>query len=56
MNFWLPAGKDWEKGWLGSLDPRVHTAVSEMDSQQGPPAQQRRLFSVQRGDLGWRGI
>ena len=41
MNFWLPAGKDAEKGQLGSSDPHVHTAISKMDNQQGPTVQHR---------------
>ena len=41
------------KGYLGSLDGRVHTAIFQMDNQQVPAVQHMKLCSLWQP--GWEG-
>ena len=41
---------------LGVWDGHVHTAIFKVDSQQGPVAEHRELYSMLCGSLDGRGV
>ena len=48
----VPRGKDGGRDSLGVWAGHGHTAVFNMENQQGPAGQHRDLCSVSRGSLG----
>ena len=44
-----------KKGW-GVWDGRVHTAIFQMDDQQGPTVYHRELCSMLYSSLNGRGV
>ena len=49
-------GKDGGRDSREVLDGHGHTAVFNMENQQGPAGQHRELCSVPRGSLDGRGV
>ena len=52
----VPRGVDGGRDSQGVWDGRGHTAVFNMENQQGPVGQHRELCSVSRGSRGGRGV
>ena len=52
----VPRGKDGGRDSQGVWDGHGHTAVFNMESQQGPAGQHRGLCSVSCGSLDGRGL
>ena len=55
ITLWFPGGRT-GKGYQGVWDGHGHTAVFNMENQQGPTALHRELCSVLCGSLDGRGV
>ena len=55
ITLWSPGGKDGGGDSQGVWDGHAHTAVFNMENQQGPTGQHRDLCPVTCGSLGGRG-
>ena len=55
-NLLVPRGKDGGRDSRGVWDGHGHTAVFNMENQQGPAVQHRELWPVTCGSLGGRGV
>ena len=51
ITLWFPGGMDGGRDSQGVWDGHGHTAVFNMENQQGPAEQHRELCSVSRGSL-----
>ena len=56
ITLWSPAGRDEGRDSWGVWDGHGHSAVFNMETQQGPAAQHRELCSTSRGSLDGRGV
>ena len=56
ITLWSPAGRDEGRDSWGVWDGHGHSAVFNMENQQGPAGQHRGLCSVSRGSLDGRGV
>ena len=52
----VPRGRGRGRGGQGVWDGRGHTAVFNMENQQGPAGEHRELCSMSRGSLDGRGV
>ena len=56
ITLWFPGRKDEGRDSQGVWDGHAHTAVFNMENQQGPAVQHRGLCSMSHGSLDERGV
>ena len=56
ITLWSPAGRDEGRDSWGVWDGHGHSAVFNMENQQGPAGQHRGLCSMSCGSLAGRGV